>query len=1010
MKNKQLRLKPLAISTGIALFLFSTAFIANNVRGTFGNRSASDMQAENDYLASLRVDPKTGEVPQADYMRALSEVNKMQKASLTKGANTNDFTWEICGPDDVAGRMRALVEFNGYLYAGSPDGGIWRTAKENSSFVWNKISTDFYNVSCMYTDGTTLYVGTGEGFYSESFNLLPGFKGTGLYSTTDGENFTLIEGTSDWFYISKIAKSGSTIYVATSEGLKKSNGDGTWSTMIEGDCSDVTSAGNYTLAFVDSLPYRSANGGNFEVISNLPQDSIGRITFAIAPTDQNIVYATAICKYDNPDTKDHDEIGTLYNIYRSDDAGVNWHIIGPGNGWTMFYVFNGNGLYSTAMLVDPNNANRLYVGGMDLWEGNKVEGNEIFQWTQRTSAENYSSLAYVPQNHFQYYYLNGGIYIACENGIYSSFKVGNLLSSSSHNINLITSQFYTVAGDYAGGVMGGSQGNGTVVINEASFSGMSGSNMHITLGSLTGNDYTFNNIGGYCHYSQINPNGRYFSINGNHDLKDESMNAYADFGGDQYLILYRYDGQVPQTMSYWYDGNYYKAIEDSASYITPSILWEDFDWEYSTDVVYYKDTVYHPAGDTVYAKSVNANYPIEVVLENDLHANDSIEVIDNVASRFFVGVNNLIFMTKHATNFNKDFENNKLWWIISSGDMGGVTGTPQCMAVSKDCNYLFVGTKEGRLYKISNLAYAQDDRTANACSYDATFSTISINPYCVVNTTELEIPSEGRVITSIAVHPEDPNKIVVTLGSYGYDNYIYVCDNAISENPTFTAANFSVKAPVYTSAFIENDEAGLENLLLIGTDFGIFENIDIFNNGEFTKEDAGMGNVPVFMIKQQNIAPVTKNDAGEYVFKPVYYNDYENETTDTTYTASYRNIYVATFGGGLYKNTRFNVKADKNTNEPTGFADLNDSNLNKVSVYPNPVADNANICVNTTPNTNVTINIYDMKGSLVNSMTRNSGNGELSCSLNAANLPMGTYIVKVNTVTGISSSKFIVVK
>ena len=125
MKNKQLRLKPLAISTGIALFLLSTAFIANNVRGTFGNRSASDMQAENDYLASLRVDPKTGEVPQADYMRALSEVNKMQKASLTKGANTSDFNWEICGPDDVAGRMRALVEFNGYLYAGSPDGGIW---------------------------------------------------------------------------------------------------------------------------------------------------------------------------------------------------------------------------------------------------------------------------------------------------------------------------------------------------------------------------------------------------------------------------------------------------------------------------------------------------------------------------------------------------------------------------------------------------------------------------------------------------------------------------------------------------------------------------------------------------------------------------------------------------------------------------------------------------------------------------------------------------------------------
>ena len=1040
MKNKHLRLKPFAITMGIALFLFSTAFIASNVRNMSGKKSVSSLLAENEYLTSLRANLKTGTVTPSDYQKAYKEVMSFRKH--TKNTNAVDLNWESCGPDNLAGRMRAIVAYKDYWYAGSPDGGLWRTpfsASTTNNYVWTKINSSIYNISCMYVanDGT-LYIGTGEGFYSESFNLLPGFRGTGIWKTTDGTTFTSLTSTvptnnsnssNDWFYVSKITQSNSKLYAATNTGLQVSSDNGsTWTKVLEGDCSDVTSSSGVVIAFVNSLAYRSTDGNTFTCISTsyyesgslvnsnmLPRDSVGRMTFAIAPSDNNVIYATAIHKYDIAATKSYNEIGTLKNIYCSTDSGNTWTVIGPGSGWTMFYVFNGNGLYATAMTVDPTNPYRIFVGGMDLWEGKKVSGNDIYEWTQRTSAENSSALAYIPQNHFQYMYTTTPEYgetivIACENGIYMSFKQGNYSRSASCNINLITSQFYSVASSYNDAIMGGSQGNGTVGIVKGSYSGKYGKNLHFTLGTLTSNDYTFDNIGGYCHYSMIYPIGSFISINGNNDLKDESQTAFADFSGKQRLILYRMDDQVPQDISYWYSSSsYFKAIEDSASYITPSYLWENFDWQYSKDSVKYTDTIGHSAGETIYAKSTNASYPIPVTLKKDLPANTPLMVSDKVASRFFIGVNNLIFMTKDATNFNVDFTNSDPWWIISARDLGGVTGTPQCMTPSKDCNYLFVGTNTGKLYRISNIAYAVDAKSGRACTYNAAFSTCTLNPYCVINTTEIETPFEaGRVITSISVNPNDPNIIVVTLGNYGYTDYIYICENALSQTPTFRKVDF-LNIPVYTSTFIENDESDLQNLLLIGTDFGIYEYSDIVNSNTYSEEYTGMDNVPVFMIRQQNINTVCDTINGEPHYRPVFVIDHENETSDTAYITSYRNIYVATYGGGIYKCTYFN-KQNKNTNNPSGI-DVTNSSINKnMTVYPNPVIDNVNVKVNTKAGSHVEMYIYDLQGNIVRSANSISYDNTLQYSFNTADLPIGVYMIKVITATGNYSSKFVIVK
>ena len=1034
MKNRHLRFKTFAISLWVALLCTTTFHAVAGTQIALGeNRTAGNSGGE-EYINSMRVNALTGTATSSDYQKAYSQYVAFHKDNALKSTDATELEWESCGPDNFAGRMRAIVQYNDYWYAGSPDGGLWRTQiskTQTNNYVWTKVNDNLTNISCIQVDGNTMYVGTGESFESGDFNLLSGFRGNGIWVSNDGTTFNVLENTvpqqssaedGDWFYVSEIAVSNGKIYAATNSGIQMSTDNGaSWTKVLEGNVLDVTAADGVVFAFANGASFRADNGVDFVNISTgeesmLPSENIGRVTFEVAPSDHNVIYATAIWDEDIASTKDYDEKGTLNNVFCSYDKGQTWTIIGPGEGFTMFYVFNGNGVYSTAMTVDPNNPYRVFVGGMDLWEGIKVEGNTIYQWTQKTSADG-QSLAYIPQNHFQYLYFSNyeyseGIAIACENGIYISYAMGPFSQATGRNINLKTSQFYSVAANFDGEVLGGSQGNGTVLIDKNSFSGMQGTNLHVDLGAAIGQNYLFNNIGGYCHYSMINPIGKFISINGNNDLKDESLTAFSDFGGIQRLVLYRWDDQVPQDMSYWLKKTtHYKAIEDSASYITPSILWENFNWPYSTDSVEYSDTVSHYAGETIIARSTNGRYPIEYVLDRDLPMGESMMVPDKVASRFFIGVKNIIFMTKHASNFNIDFQESDPWWVISSVDAGGFTGTPHCMALSKDCNYLFVGTKEGELFKISNIAYGQTERTGRICTYNETFTSASINPYCVINTTKLETPFQGRSITSVSVNPNDPNIVVVTLGNYGHDDYVYITENAISQHPTFRKVDF-IETPVYTSTFIENDMS-LNNFVLVGTDFGVYGCEDIVNAtslDSWSEQFKNMGNVPVFMIRQQNTNTDTEIVDGEERFKPIYIIDSESGEADTAFINSYRNIYVATYGNGLYKCTMFN-KQNKNTTSPEGLKDIVNDNNSKINVYPNPVVDNAVVNIDTKANTKVDIKVLNINGQVMaQKVVFSDETGNVKFNVNTGKLQQGTYIVNVTTIEGTTSSKFIVVK
>ncbi len=93
--------------------------------------------------------------------------------------------------------------------------------------------------------------------------------------------------------------------------------------------------------------------------SKLPESGVTRIELAFAPSDANILYASVI-----------NLEGGLYNIYRSDDKGVNWRIVQPGS--ASVSIFNGQGVYDNTLTVFPENPDKILLGGVDAWEFTKI--------------------------------------------------------------------------------------------------------------------------------------------------------------------------------------------------------------------------------------------------------------------------------------------------------------------------------------------------------------------------------------------------------------------------------------------------------------------------------------------------------------------------------------------------------------------------------------------------------------------------------------------------------------
>ena len=403
---------------------------------------------------------------------------------------------------------------------------------------------------------------------------------------------------------------------------------------------------------------------------------------------------------------------------------------------------------------------------------------------------------------------------------------------------------------------------------------------------------------------------------------------------------------------------------NNANYV-PVNYWEDFNFTQSVDSVVFKNTAGLIPKDAIFnVPSANGKFPMRYQAPYDLDSLASITVHDVVSTRFFIPGTLAgkagIYMTKQALQFSID----PIWFRIANIDL---TDIITCFAVSKDLGVLWAGTTTGKLYRLTNITFANDSTTAMADSAGCVIG------HAVYDST-VYTQFKNRYITSIAIAP-DNQTVLVTLGNYGNSTYVYKTTDGLNATPAFALVQGDLPAmPVYSGMF----EMSNPNTVLLGTDFGVFSTNDISSGSPtWTVQNAGTGNVPVTMIKQQT-------NPGLYYYRPGNYGD----------------LYLASFGRGLFFDDTFGVILGTDPINAKPAAE------NRLKVQPNPFTNNVNISYKIGKTAAVYAMVYDLSGRIIYSTSFGTQQpGEYTQTLNLESLTSGTYIIKLMYGTGSSFGK-----
>jgi len=890
MKGKNLLLSLLAVFSGIAI----TAHAQQT--GSPENMT---------YLQKARVNQETGEINPADVLKARQQMDGM---SASRALNLD---WVEGGPDNFGGFVSAVLidnqdESGNTMYAGAFTGGIWKTT--NGGLIWNKINHNTKNLfvsSFAQAENGTIYASTG---------IKDRFVGQGLYKSENGEDFTLLSATepnhknsdAPWSYTQKVTiENGGTLYVATNDGLMVStDGGSSWQKAatsdeeISGFTCDVEVSGNGIIyTFIDGEAYHSEGAVNgFNMISgsadSLLPSGEARIRFAAAPSNPDVTYALAI-----------ESDGLLEGVYKTENNGIEWRVIGPG-GSDLFNPFEtnddeGTGLESGAIVVAPENENVVFIGGTYVFRGVAPGDDGYYAWEKPfgiaspTLPFNIHSFQYATANKF---------FVASEYGVASFNTATSEYKTYNKFLNISSLNSVSVGIDEK------------VLVGENKY-GVLYFPMLQTVEQDA--EMVLPGRGGYVEQSVLSEENIIISLE-------------AVQGGQEQMFRSQ-DNGTAFGQNFLKDGIGYSGSTDYDAEFIQFELWESFDNPYSEETVYFKageDTSYN-SGDKVLVQSKTVGYPFEYTLESNLNSGDSVQVTDPVAARLFVAAEDTregeLWMTSQVHLFGVE----PVWFQIAEFERDEI---PSAIEVSEDGNQVYVGMETGVVYRMDNVALANDSASAEFDSPESVITRDSI------------FSMEDRMITSVSVDPNDNDHVIITLGNYGNENYVYESFNATADEPDFESIQFNLPNVPAFSSLVEMNNS---NHVIIGTEFGLFS-----LEGETWTLDAGeMGAVPVTQIRQQ---------VKESETKTVAVGELGGETVYRTYKgiSNHGVIFASTYGRGMWKSRNF-VGVDEI--EPGNT----DAQNGKLTMYPNPAIDKVTIELDEEINEKTTIRILDMQGRVV---------------------------------------------
>lgn len=380
-----------------------------------------------------------------------------------------------------------------------------------------------------------------------------------------------------------------------------------------------------------------------------------------------------------------------------------------------------------------------------------------------------------------------------------------------------------------------------------------------------------------------------------------------------------------------------------------------------------------------------------------------------------------------------------------------------CMEFSADGDHLFLGLSNGEVYRISNI-----NSVSSSLNPSTSGSWYDIQQNVLAGQCRRIGNFQNRAVTDIAIDPNNPDNLVVSLGNYGNSFFVArtnIATTATSPTGTFTSiqgigANQLPKAPAYTVLFDKNNT----NTLLVGTEIGVFATENVFETAvasdtvvtpadtvtrtQDTVSNPGASTVLDTLIKPAD-SLVIPNDTVIYFPADTQYVIQLNPPvititpgrTDITVGADVKwteetigmgrvpvfaleqmkfdytkaindgKIYAGTHGRGIYESDKFVgiPEVEHNVYKPSFKSSL--------QFYPNPARNNAKIEFNLAEAGAVQIQIFDIRGQL---MREDKING-LTEGLNQVNLNFdefnnGTYIIRVYNGREFATQKFILFK
>ena len=155
----------------------------------------ADASGMEEVMLALRADIETGEMNH-EGLRQLGERTR-QVAAVQSANRSGGHYWNPLGPDNLGGRTRCILAVNEVqLITGGVSGGLWRSWNQGDN--WERISSfpSAMVASIAMAGNGDLYVGTGTQFDGVSGVGGSGFRGDGIYRSTDnGATWALVEGT-----------------------------------------------------------------------------------------------------------------------------------------------------------------------------------------------------------------------------------------------------------------------------------------------------------------------------------------------------------------------------------------------------------------------------------------------------------------------------------------------------------------------------------------------------------------------------------------------------------------------------------------------------------------------------------------------------------------------------------------------------------------------------------------------------------------------------------------------